>query len=267
MQKRVFAAALALFVVACSASESGPERGAAAAAGSHAAAQDGDASAGGAARSGPGARSAHTTARPASLELRLVDAPADDVTSVFVTVEAIEASISGGWTVLTSERHTVDLLTLQGGDYLSLGIASLPPGRVGQLRLRLAEDGEQHVVTSDGVAHPLRVPSGDSSGIKLVGGFEVPECATGYVSIDFDAKRSLAAPKDVGQGAKPANDEWQLSPVIRLKAIVTTGSCADDGGAGEASAERGAAPDPCAALTCEESQVCVNGTCREAATL
>jgi hypothetical protein len=199
----------------------------------------------------------------ARLSLRLVDAPADEVTSIVVSVESVEASVGGAWTTLVAPAATVDLLTLQGGKYLEMGVAALPPGRVDQLRMRLAPTGDHHVVTPDGEAHALVVPAGEQSGIKLVGAFDVPPCSTGHLTIDFDGKKSLQL---VTKGAAAA-DAWMLRPVVRLKAVVASGECGDagaDGGAAQDAARNGMSSDPCADVACSEGELCENGACRAA---
>lgn len=166
-----------------------------------------------------------------------------------VTVARIDASIGGAWTTLVDAPATVDLLTLQGGRSLDLGSAKLPPGRIEQLRLHLLPGADHHVQTPDGSEHPLEIPSGEQSGIKLVGGFDVPACASGAVTIDFDAKKSLMV-----HPAGKDGSTFSLRPVVRIKAIALAGSCAN--------AEPTA--DPCADVTCSDTEICENGACRAA---
>src|SRR5688572_13111568 len=111
------------------------------------------------------------------LRLMLTDAPAD-VDSVFVTFEKLEVHHcgedvevpaesdceTGGWLTLSEDTVTFDLLTLQGGVTAELGLADLPPGAYGQIRLHLA----QASVVVDGEEFALTVPPGV---LKLVGGF------------------------------------------------------------------------------------------------
>jgi hypothetical protein len=191
---------------------------------------------------------------PATLRVHLVDAPNDDVSSVVVTIAKIEASVNGEWLTVATGEHTVDLLQLQNGAFLDLGAGSLPPGHVDQLRLMLSANGEHDVLTvhGDSQRYPLFVPSGRQTGIKLVGGFDLTPCATTQLTIDFDAKRSV---HKVG----PARGgKWVLQPVIRIRALVTAGTCAEPNG-GEAPIE-----DACAQVTCTETEICEDGTCREA---
>jgi hypothetical protein len=215
-----------------------------------------------------GAGAAYGGSDAARLAIRLVDAPSDQVTSIFVTLAKVDALLPSGWTTIVEKEQGIDLLTLQNGQFLALGLAALPPGRVGQLRLHLTPGGDHHVVTPDGVTHPLSVPSGEASGIKLVGGFDVPACGDGQVTMDFDGKRSLqviSSGKNAGQ--------WSMRPVIRLKSVVTHGACSDAGAApdgdagasssGDAATDGREVPDdPCANVTCADTETCQNGTCQ-----
>jgi hypothetical protein len=223
-----------------------------------------------------------------ALEVRLVDAPTQDVKEIVVTITKVTAHSAGGggWVLLGDKTATIDLLKLQGGSFVQLGVVQMPPGRITQIRLYVKEDGPNYVTTPDGIHHPLTVPSGPQSGIKIKGGFEWPACATGNVTFDFDGKKSIFVhPKGAGAG-----DEWLLRPVVRLKSVTATGDgCGPDAGAAPPSVtsppngnppttspptDAGAAPnppsapvvmppsgDPCTNVTCTSSQYCNNGTC------
>jgi hypothetical protein len=234
-------------------------------------------SGGAATNNGSSATATVTPSRYGHVSFRLVDAPAE-VQSIFVTVSRLDAEVGGTWQTLVTKEETIDLLTLRNGASLDLGAAVLPPGHVGQLRLHLAEGSQAHMTTNDGVDHPLTIPSAAQSGIKLVGGFDVPECASGQVTIDFDGEKSLQlhSPGENGsENGKGKNadagaaSEWMLRPVVRIKALVMKGECPDAADAGDttdASDARTAEPvDPCAEVTCSETELCDNGTCRAAA--
>jgi hypothetical protein len=229
------------------------------------------------------------------MELRLVDAPTQEVTEIVVTITRVEAHVAGGggWMVLGDKTATIDLLKLQGGTFAQLGVVKMPAGKVTQLRLYVKEDGPNYVTTPDGAQHPLTVPSGPQSGIKIKGGFDWPNCGVGNVTIDFDGKKSIFVhPKGAGAG-----DEWLLRPVVRLRSVsVMEGACdtpvpqtpamdalppleGPTGGSPDAGApnDAGAPPvveipapppvmtippgDPCAAVTCGEGLYCWNGSC------
>jgi hypothetical protein len=223
------------------------------------------------------------------VQIRLVDAPNIDVKEIVVTITHVDAHVAGtGWVRLVSTKQTVDLLTLQGGNFSLLGITQLPVGRITQFRLYVDEAGPNYVTTPDKKQHPLEVPSGVESGIKLKAGFDVQPCAQGQVTLDFDGKNSIFAhPKGAGAG-----DQWLLRPVVRLKAVVLQGSCSDggtggdgggsggDGGStgsdgggsggdgGTTTVTDGGTPpppppinDPCANVLCPLDTYCLNGTC------
>lgn len=241
------------------------------------------------------AAAAHNAAGMGSLELRLVDAPTTDVTEIVVTIVRVEAHVAGGggWMVLGNQEATIDLLKLQGGTFAQLGVVQMPAGKVGQIRLYVKEGAVNYVTTPDGKHHPLKVPSGEESGIKLKGNFDWPKCGVGNVTIDFDGKKSIHVhPKGAGAG-----DEWILRPVVRLKSVsVKEGTCgapAPDAGttpppvetpdAGSPlpnpppASDAGAPPemppvtmppvmnpppgDPCATVTCNDGLICWNGSC------
>jgi hypothetical protein len=158
------------------------------------------------------------------MELRLVDAPTQDVSEIVVTITRVEAHVAGGggWMVLGDKTGTIDLLKLQGSTFAQLGVVQMPSGKITQLRLYVKEDGPNYVTTPDGLHHHLTVPSGPQSGIKIKGQFNWPNCGVGNVTIDFDGKKSIFThPKGAGAG-----DEWLLRPVVRLKSIsVKEGTC------------------------------------------
>jgi hypothetical protein len=155
------------------------------------------------------------------MEVRLVDAPTD-WKEVWVTVIHVDAHVAGaGWKTIASQRATVDLMKLQNGTFALLGVTQLPAGKLTQIRLYTDEAGPNYVVTPDGLMHPLKVPSGPESGIKLKLGLDLEPCATGNITLDFDGHKSIwTHPKGAGSG-----DEWILRPVVRLKSVDATGTC------------------------------------------
>lgn len=226
-----------------------------------------------------------------AMELRLVDAPNPDVTAVVVTIDKVDAHLTGaGWVTLASQKVTVDLLTLQNGTFAKLGVTALPAGQLTQIRLYTDDAGPNYVITPDGAQHPLDVPSGDESGIKLKLGLDIQPCASGNITIDFDAHKSIwVHPRGAGAG-----DLWNLRPVIRLSGISQTGTCSGDGGATPPAAppidgtppapspaplpgpEGSTTPNPnpptlgsgapttCGGAVCADGDTCVNGVCTAA---
>jgi hypothetical protein len=191
--------------------------------------------------------------KTADIEVRVVDAPNDDVAEIVVTLDRVDVRMAGqGWSTLVRANETIDLLKLQGGNFRTLGITTMPAGHIEQFRLYVNDAGTNYVRTSDGQSHPLTVPSGDEAGIKVSADIDWEPCAGGYVTLDFDGKKSLSAhPRKEGSG-----EEWILRPVLRLKAAVSVGTC--DAGAPLVPV----VTDPCATMTCPATSICWNGYCK-----
>ena len=142
------------------------------------------------------------------LRLTLTDARADfdEVNVVVVGVRAHRAGddSTGGWITVSDDTFTVDLLTLTGGNGVVIADTMLPAGQYTQIRLLLGEGAN---VVVDGRAHPLEVPSGGTSGLKLNHPFTLAPDSLYAATLDFDAYRSIH-----GTG----NGRWIMRPVIRV---------------------------------------------------
>jgi uncharacterized protein DUF4382 len=138
------------------------------------------------------------------IDLRLTDAPGDfDQVNVVVTGVSIHRDGSG-WETVQQDTTTYDLLTLQNGVSTTLASSDVPSGHYTQVRLLLG-DGSNVVV--QGTAHPVEIPSGMETGLKLVGSFDVPAGGTIQMTLDFDAAHSIL---------KMPDGSYVLKPVIRL---------------------------------------------------
>lgn len=191
------------------------------------------------------------------LALELVDAPKPDADEIRVHVTEVRAhSTASGWFTVKSFQGepdkylAVDLLKLKDSA-LDLGFATLPAGTtITQLRLLVTLDGNSVVVA--GVEHPLKVPSGYQSGIKIKGPWTIGECAETKLTIDFDAKNSIMVhPTGVPE-------KWILRPVVRVKkeghAVI---GCTEPPPAH--------VPDACSAtVACPGTEICVSGYCKGA---
>ena len=151
--------------------------------------------------------------RQASISLRLTDAPLDDVVKVVVQFTGVQLihETEGKSTSFNFETpQTIDLLLLQGSNTaVLLNEVPIEAGDYSEIRLFTnAEDLASFIETDDGGIHELKIPSGNSSGLKLKGDVIVTaQRDTGYV-IDFDLLRSV---KKAGNSGK-----YILSPVLRL---------------------------------------------------
>lgn len=156
---------------------------------------------------GPGNASGNGT-----IVVRLTDAPAA-YDSVNIAVDSIRVHVDsgdslGGWYTISRSPAMYDLLQFVGRKDTIVAEGPIPAGYYSQLRLYI---GVGSNVVVGGVTHPLEIPSGSQSGLKLniqatiIGGVQ-------YVLVlDFDASRSIVV---------TGNGRYLLKPVIK---VVTTG--------------------------------------------
>ncbi len=175
-----------------------------------------------------------------TLTLSMLDAPADDYNAIYVTIRNIRVHEKGGrWRHVASPHATCNLLELVGGLRQHLGIVDLDEGEYNQLRIILGEtpdDGinilsETHphanyLIDTSNDYHPLKVPSGFTSGIKVIHKFHINGNETTDLVLDFDASQSIV--KAGGSG------KYLLKPVIRVltenDAALITGKVDDPAG-------------------------------------
>ncbi|MHB8079940.1 MAG: DUF4382 domain-containing protein [Candidatus Krumholzibacteriia bacterium] len=151
-----------------------------------------------------------------TLQVSLADAPGD-FDAVNIVVESVEVHRAGadsvsGWMTVDASPGTYDLLQLQNGVTAVLVDRALPAGDYTQMRLRL---GAGSNVVVDGVTHPLVIPSGLQSGLKLNHPFTIENDAIYEVLLDFDALRSIHQTGMMG-------GQYLLRPVIHAMTIAPT---------------------------------------------
>lgn len=178
------------------------------------------------------------------------------VDQIVVNVTKVTAhSTSSGWITVgpVVSPTAVNLLDLQSSA-TTLGLTSLPPGKITQIRLVIARDGN-YVVPAGSTAHePLIVPSGMHSGIKILGPWEVPDCTRRIVTLEFDGKHSLEYHQVCG-----GSGTWILRPVIRLAHDASAAiSCEPE------SPPPPPAPECSAEVACGTGQACDSGVCVDA---
>lgn len=149
------------------------------------------------------------------LTLTLVDAPGD-YEAVNVVVIGVRAHRAGedstsGWFTVSDDTFTVDLLTLTDGHGVVIADSLLPAGDYTQIRLLL---GEGCNVVVDAQVHPLEVPSGDTSGLKLNHPFTLEDGTVYAATLDFDAHRSIHL---------TGNGRYIMRPVIRIVVDAVSG--------------------------------------------
>jgi hypothetical protein len=143
----------------------------------------------------------------ARMQVSLTDGPGD-YEALYIDVQDIKinntADTSGGWVSLENVRRgTYNLLDLVNGKDTLLADATIPSGRVQQIRLVL---GNENYVKVDGQMLKLETPSAQQSGLKLNIHQDVAEGVTYQLLLDFDVAKSVH---------QSGNGKYILKPTIR----------------------------------------------------
>jgi hypothetical protein len=157
-----------------------------------------------------------------TMRVRMTDAPGefDEVNLVLTEVsvrrdgavsDSDSVDVESEWIVLSDGPATYDLMDLRNGVFATIGEADLPAGRYSQVRLKI---GSGSTVVVDGVSHPLVIPSGSQSGLKLIGDFTVTDGGTTDIGLDIDAARSIH---------ETGNGKWMMKPVVRVMPVSVSG--------------------------------------------
>jgi hypothetical protein len=135
--------------------------------------------------------------------------------SVNITFSQVSAHIDSQWINVVGEPVTVDLLKWTNGNKLLIGSEEVPAGKYTQVRI-IIDDAEIGV---KGDVHPLKVPSGAQTGLKLGPQFMIEEGSVYELVIDFDVSRSI-----VVNGPKKEPKGYKLKPHLRMVATAVAGS-------------------------------------------
>ncbi len=161
------------------------------------------------------------------LSLKITDAPVDNASRVVVEFTGIEIqSSSGGRTEFNYQtpKH-IDLLALHsGGSEVILDNAVLPSGDYQWIRLKVNAECDvlDSFIEINNVMHPIWVPSGNQSGLKLVRGFNLSADGVSDFTIDFDLRKSVKKPNGNGN----CSDNYKLKPALRIVNNKVAGSIA-----------------------------------------
>lgn len=187
---------------------------------------------------GDGSSSSGGVVETGTASVALVDSASEDYAAVYVTIRDIQFHLGGSenssksWQSIEESVEypvTVNLLELVNGVRLDLGLVELPAGHHTQMRLIIGDEAEQATINILSQAHPyanyviidkdpddaidpeiheLKVQSGDKTGIKIVGGYNIEANQTTELILDFDACRSVVQAGKSGQ--------WLLKPTIKM---------------------------------------------------
>ncbi|UCH21804.1 MAG: DUF4382 domain-containing protein [Deltaproteobacteria bacterium] len=170
-----------------------------------------------------------------TVSVSLVDQTTYDYQAVYITIDDVQIHLGGNvnshnnWqsTNMLVSPNTVNLLELVSGVREDLGLAELQTGRYTQMRLIIGKTpddslnilSQKHpfanyviVNSNSSEIHELKVPSGNQTGEKIVGGFEIFENQTTELILDFNVQKSVVKAGNSGQ--------WLLKPTIKLAELV-----------------------------------------------
>jgi Domain of unknown function (DUF4382) len=117
---------------------------------------------------------------------------------------------STGGHVISDQCQTLDLATLQNGVTEALGVATVPAGNYGQIRLVLTEAA----IVMSGLRQRLNIPS---DAIEIPGGFGVGDRTAITVTLAFDAQGSI----QLGEG-------FSMDPQIHVIDVSANGGTAGE---------------------------------------
>lgn len=155
-----------------------------------------------------------------TLQVGLTDKQSDLFANVFVTIKEVRVVPAGledaadndsrlPVVVSYSTPRTVDVLTLRFQQEI-LGTIPLPAGSYNQVRLILAPNPSGQaapanyvVLKSDQSIIPLKTPSGQQSGLKVLGKFEVKAGILNAILLDFDPNTAIVIRGNGDYNLKP----------------------------------------------------------------
>lgn len=173
---------------------------------------------------GGGGSGSSVSAGQGTLATSLTDASSDAYRAIYVTIAEVQVhpDSGGGWQIVASPNKTYNLLDLVNGVRESLGIATLDAGHYSQMRLILGETPAaginllsqphpyaNYLIDENDAVHELKVPSGLTTGLKIVNGFDIDADQTTELVLDFDAMRSV-----VKAGA---SGKYLLKPTVKVR--------------------------------------------------
>lgn len=211
-------------------------------------------------------------AQPGDVELQLTGAdqmqllslPAEpnteagdhDIIKAIVTLKEVDAKVDGTWTPLSTVPQTIDLLQLDNTKVSSLGIVTIPPGKISELRFILDEHSGT-VVLKSGAQQPLEIPN--HGVVEVHGKLDLDSCATGIVILDFDPKIKIEH-----ECNKPT--EYELGCSAHIKTEEIKGACGGGGHGGggggggtggSGGGGGGGGSTACDNVVCMQGQICV----------
>lgn len=152
----------------------------------------------------------------ATLTLAVADTPVDGAQSVVVTFTGVQIQGASGSPIAFdfSSPFQVNLLNLQDDKFaLLLDGVDIPSGNYQWIRL-MVDMSQSNITLADGSVHPLVMPSGDETGLKVVSGFSIGSDEDAVFTVDFDLRRSITL----------ASGAYDFKPALRLVDVNRSGA-------------------------------------------
>ena len=156
-----------------------------------------------------------------TLNLNITDAPVDSAAKVVVSFSGVSIKPENGpaYDIDFIDNNndplvkTIDLLTQQGPNSEPLLVNhSLAAGHYEWLRLKVITSQmttDSYIELDNGSRHPLYIPSGDQTGLKLNRGFDISDGGAATFTIDFDLRKSVLMPNQ-------HSTAYKLKPTLRI---------------------------------------------------
>jgi hypothetical protein len=118
------------------------------------------------------------------------DAPTENIDHIYLHVVEVNLKTqeTAPWITLSRPDTVIDFLDLVNGINVIVADTIIPTGTYTQLRLVL---GDGNSVVADGETFPLKVPSGQQSGVKINLNFSLANREVAELYVDFDASKSV----------------------------------------------------------------------------
>ncbi|MDR2964421.1 MAG: DUF4382 domain-containing protein [Treponema sp.] len=121
--------------------------------------------------------------------------------------------MDGKHTVILDEDRNFDILGVSRSDPVILSSVSIEPGIYHELRLVLHDE---NTITVNGEMHPIKIPSGEQSGLKLKGPFIIPNGKLFSLMIGLDTSKSISWNQGQGYRLQPVLEITNTSEIIGI---------------------------------------------------
>jgi len=150
-----------------------------------------------------------------TLSLAVADTPVDGAQSVVLTFTGVQIQGTTGAPIQYDfAPFQVNLLALQDDNFaLLLDGVDVPTGRYQWIRL-MVDMNQSNITLADGSVHPLVIPSGDQTGLKLMSGFNIGTGEDAVFTVDFDLRKSITL----------ASGIYDFNPAMRLEDVNASGA-------------------------------------------